>query len=321
MKKIQKLFQKKISVEGNLIVTDIERLATNQNQTKEAFSEKWDNADENDLTEDEDFVLRQKQWFLELYGFSTESELAKFLKGKTILDAGCGIGYKTSWISNLSPESLVVGIDLSNSIYIASKKYSKNKNLYFVKGDIAKTDFKVESFDVIICDQVIMHTENPKLTFDHLTSLIIPGGIFFYYLYAEKALPRELVDDYFRLKTHDLNNQELWDLSSQLTVLGKNLSELDVKVNTPDIPLLGIKGGEYDIQRFIYWNFLKCFYNPNWTKNANDVVNFDWYSPSNAMRFSESEFLELIQKSNFEIIFSHKEEASFSGRIKKQKNE
>ena len=57
MKKIQELLQKKISVEGNLIVTDNERLATNQNQTKEAFSEKWGKADENDLTEDKNFEI------------------------------------------------------------------------------------------------------------------------------------------------------------------------------------------------------------------------------------------------------------------------
>jgi len=28
-------------------------------------------------------------------------------------------------------------------------------------------------------------------------------------------------------------------------------------------PELGIKGGKYDLQRFIYWNFLKCFGTPN----------------------------------------------------------
>ena len=38
------------------------------------------------------------------------------------------------------------------------------------------------------------------------------------------------------------------------------------------------------IQRFIYWNFLKCFWNEQLGKETSLVTNFDWYSPSNARR-------------------------------------
>ena len=320
MTEITKLFNKEIFLIENTITTKAlkQEIDQNQYQTKNAFSEKWTSANEKDLTNDKTFVQDQKKWFLSLYGFSNEDELAKFLSGKTILDAGCGIGYKTSWVASLAPDSTVIGMDISDSLNIAAKKYKNQENLFFIKGDIANTEFASGVFDLIICDQVIMHTEKPELTFNHLGGLIKPSGFFFYYLYAKKALPRELVDDFFRHETHKITNKELWEFSSQLTELGKNLSELNVKIDSPEIPLLGIKKGKYDIQRFIYWNFLKCFYKPEWESNANDIVNFDWYSPSNAKRYSELEFQKLVLSNQFEIDFFHKEEACFSGRLIKQ---
>lgn len=74
-------------------------------------------------------------------------------------------------------------------------------------------------------------------------------------IFIEKALPRELIDDYFRTNTHNIPDAEIWQLSEQLTELGKRLSALQISFESPEIPLLGIKAGTYDIQRFIYWNF------------------------------------------------------------------
>ena len=68
-------------------------------------------------------------------------------------------------------------------------------------------------------------------------------------------MPRELLDDYFRIKCKELSKRELWEMSEQLSELGKKMQNLNIEFEAPDIPLLGIKGGKYDLQRFIYWNF------------------------------------------------------------------
>jgi len=109
----------------------------------------------------------------------------------------------------------------------------------------------------------------------------------------------------------------LWEMSSQLTELGKRLSELKITFDSPDIPLLGIKGGEQDLQRFIYWNFLKCFWREDWGKEMSDATNFDWYAPSNAKRYSKEEFKNMIEQNNLEIKHFHEEEACYSGRFEK----
>lgn len=287
-----------------------------QAQTNDVFSEKWVAYNESD--EKENAYAFQRDWYLSLYGFSSEAELAAFLqRQEVIFDAGCGLGYKAAWFASLAPESIVIGMDFSDASECAAKNYRDIPNLFFLKGDIAGTGFLDGAVNYVSCDQVIMHTENPDETFRELARITKPGGEFACYFYAKKALPRELLDDYFRGRCKELTLEDLWTMSRQLTDLGRVLSELNVKFQAPDIPLLGIQGGEYDIQRFIYWNFLKCFWNPDLGYETSVSTNFDWYSPSNARRFDESEVRALISDNGLRMIYFHSEPACFSGRFGK----
>lgn len=304
--------------EGNIIIHKNDSEHSNQKQTNEAFSKKWKEVDEK--VDYEKQRENQKRWYLSLYGFETVDNLKHFLSDKKIIfDAGCGIGYKAAWFASLSPETTVIAMDFSESVYIAAEKYKDIKNLFFIQGDIAQTPFKDNKFDYVNCDQVIMHTENPENTFSELARITNnKSGEFACYVYAKKALPRELVDDYFRLQCKHFSHDALMEMSEQLVTLGKNLSELNVKVEVPDIPLLGIQGGEYDIQRFIYWNFLKCYWNPETGHDISKIVNFDWYSPSNAKRYSKSEFMDMVHGSSLDVAYFHEEEACYSGRFVKK---
>ena len=313
---ISEIFKEKIDIDSNFIHIKSSSEAKNQQHTNEAFSEKW--SEYENTNEKDKFYDMQKEWYLKLYGFESEVDLAEFLSTKKyIFDAGCGLGYKAKWFADLAPSSIVIGMDFSDACVIAAKNYKDSKNLYFIKGDIADVPFKDNSIDYVSCDQVIMHTEVPENTFAELTRITKQEGEFACYVYAKKALPRELIDDYFRIETKNLSNEQLWEMSRQLTELGKRLSELNIEVEIPDIPLLGIKGGKQDIQRFIYWNFLKCYWNEEQGKDNSDMINFDWYSPSNAKRYSEEEYKQMVADNNLEIKYFHKEEACFSGRFSK----
>ncbi len=314
---IQDLFIDPIKISDNFITFKRdEDQRENQNQTKDIFSDKWEEVEK---MEDVDSLYSfQFEWFLKLYGFDSENDLADFLKDKEyIIDTGCGLGYKAAWFAKLAPHATVFGIDISNSCKIAAKTYKSLNNLYFLQGDIANTGFKDNVLDFTVCDQVIMHTESPEETFSHLTLITKKKGTFVCYVYRKKALPRELIDDYFRQQTHNIPNDKMWEFSEQLTQLGKTLSDLKIEFECPDIPVLGITGGKYDIQRFIYWNFLKCFWKDDWSFDLNKSCNYDWYAPSNAKRFSEEEFRQLIHKNNLEIAHFHSEEACYSGRFTK----
>lgn len=286
----------------------------NQQQTNEVFTEKWGRYHTSD--EQEKLYAFQLNWYLKLYGFDSEAALAQHLrKACIILDAGCGLGYKAAWFARLAPHALVVGIDFSDAARQAAEQYADLDNLFFLQGDIAQTCFLDDVVDYVSCDQVIMHTESPEKTFSELARITAPHGELACYFYAKKALPRELLDEHFRMQCKQMSHGELWDMSEQLTDLGKRLSELNVSFDAPDIPALGIKGGRVDVQRFIYWNFIKCFWNADLGRETSISTNFDWYSPSNARRFSETEVRALAADNNMATVFFHAEEACYSGRF------
>ncbi len=299
---------------GNFLSLQANDPRVEQLQTNAVFSEKWDRQARND--EQEKAWILQRNWYLELYGFKNEAELAVFLRSKAVVyDAGCGLGYKAAWFAELSPESLVIGMDYSEAAAIAAKTYEAIPNLVFLQGDIAAPTFKSGSIDYVSCDQVIMHTQDPVLTFAQLVAITRPGnGQLACYFYAKKALPRELLDDYFRTRCADMSSEELWAMSEQLAELGRRLTDLNISFESPAIPALGIKSGTYDVQRFIYWNFLKCFWNADLGLENSIACNFDWYSPSNARRFDRAEVIDLAVANGLREIFFHEEEACFSGR-------
>ncbi len=315
---IDQIFKDKLSKRNGVWIASDNSTFSDQSQTNDVFTDKWQKYSEDELKNQLKFFEFQKNWYLSLYNFKNENELKEFLISKEIiLDAGCGLGYKANWFAELSPNTQVIGMDFSDSVFIARETYKNVSNLEFVKGDIADTKFNDSVLDYVSCDQVIHHTENPQLTMIELSRILKMGGELAVYVYAKKALPRELLDEHFREKTKSLSDKDLWEMSEQLTILGKNLSELNKTVKVPDIPILGIQGGEMDVQRFIYWNLIKCFWNEDLGLETSISTNFDWYAPSNAERYTKDEFLDMVRKSNLSGTSVHSEEACHSGRFTK----
>jgi SAM-dependent methyltransferase len=304
-----------LTLDGNFAMRNEVSAHARQQQTNEAFSEKWGKY--GDSSEKERLYAFQRDWYLKLYGFESEEALRAHLAHcDVVFDAGCGLGYKPAWFAELAPHALVIGMDFSGAARQAARNYAHLANLFFVQGDIAATDIEDGAIDYVSCDQVIMHTESPERTFAELARIVNrAGGELACYFYAKKALPRELLDDYFRVRCGQLERSKLWTMSEQLAELGRRLSALNVQFDAPDIPELGIKGGRYDIQRFFYWNFLKCFWNEELGRETSVVTNFDWYSPSNARRFSEEEVRALVHDNGLGEVFFHAEEACYSGRF------
>lgn len=313
--KLHQTFGVPVTISENFVVHTNASQHANQQQTNDVFSDKWGKYDQSD--EKERLYEFQLDWYLKLYGFETEDALRAYLATcDVIFDAGCGLGYKAAWFAELAPHALVIGMDFSDAAQHAANNYAHLQNLFFVQGDIANTGFRDGSVAYASCDQVIMHTESPERTFAELARISHrPSGQVACYFYTKKALPRELLDDYFRSACSQMSRDELWAMSEQLTELGRRLSDLNVSFDAPNIPALGIKGGTYDIQRFIYWNLLKCFWNAELGPETSVIVNLDWYSPSNARRFSEKEVHDIVSSNNLSEAFFHAEEACYSGRF------
>jgi SAM-dependent methyltransferase len=312
------LFRSELPLVRGVHLSGDPNASENELQTSAAFSEKWTTLSQEASDEEEGWKQFQFRWYLKCYGYESEDAFAAALRGRrTILDAGCGPGYKAAWFARLNPEAIVVAMDLSDSIFVAADRYSDIPNLIFVKGDIADTPFRDGVFDLVSCDQVLHHTDNPPETVKEFARILGPEGLLNTYVYAKKALPRELLDEHLREYAKQLSSDQIWALSEQLTHLGKTLSELNVEIDVPDMPVLGIKGGRQDLQRFVYWNFIKCFWNPEHGFEASKLINFDWYAPSTAFRYSADEFVAMLAAAGFASEFLHSEEACHSGRFHK----
>ena len=139
------------------------------------------------------------------------------------------------------------------------------------------------------------------------------------YIQEATGLPRELLDDFFIKNNKKISTHDLMKLSYQLTLLGKNLSKIKTKIKIPGIPILNIKPGNYNIQRFIYWNFIKCFWNEEFGFKSSIATNFDWYAPSIAYKYTQTEFLSFIKSQKLIKIFFNSEFACHSGLFMKNK--
>lgn len=76
--------------------------------------------------------------------------------------------------------------------------------------------------------------------------------------------------------------------------------------------------GRIDVQRFIRWNFLKCFWNDELPPEENRLVNFDWLVPEHAYRFTEEEIRDWCSKEGLEIAWFNAQESGFSVRASKR---
>jgi SAM-dependent methyltransferase len=262
-----------------------------------------------------------RNWMLKKYGWNTESEFEKTLRSRSmILDAGTGLGREVINLAKVARQSIVVGIEFSDCAESALKNVSSLSNAYIIQGDLLKPPFREGSFDFILSEGVLHHTPDTEEAFGKCCTLLKVGGEFAFYIYRRRGPIREFTNDYLRNIMREASSKESWEIAERITRLGKALSDVKAKVRVPeDIPELGIKAGETSIHRFIYWNFLKCFWNDELPLDENIIINFDWFVPEHAHRHSADEIREWCRKNNVEIIWFNEEESGYSVRGLKRK--
>ena len=88
-----------------------------------------------------------------------------------ILDAGCGPGAALIYLAKFGD---VIGVDVSEDALKFARKRGKVR-----KGDIANLPFKSETFDVVVCLDVLYHKwVDTKRAFYELKRVLKKGGIF-----------------------------------------------------------------------------------------------------------------------------------------------
>ncbi len=225
----------------------------------------------------------------------TDEDLNIF-NDKIVLDVGIGSGASSRLWGPLAKE--FHGIDIGDGIYRAKNTLRNSiKNPILSHADLHHLPYLDESFDVIVSNGVLHHTPSTKLALKSIYTKAKKGGSIIFYIYKVKPPLREFVDDYIRKLISKLSPDEAFEQVKPITKFAKSLHDQAITISIPeDIPLLGFKKGEYDLQRFIYQNIFKLCWKDSMGFYESNMENFDWYYPEYSWRHTENEVKEWCQE-------------------------
>jgi len=121
---------------------------------------------------------------------------ADVFRGARCLDAGCGGGRGSVFMAECGAAD-VVGVDLSARNVETCTQRASSRGLSqcrFVQGSLLDIPFDDESFDVVWCNGVLHHTEDPDRGLVEIARVLRPGGRLWLYLYGSGGVYWFMVD-------------------------------------------------------------------------------------------------------------------------------
>lgn len=111
------------------------------------------------------------------------------LKDKDFLEIGCGLGYFSLEALNRGAKVTVVDVG-KNLVDITKNRVKKGK---FIIASASRLPFKDNSYDIVLCTEVIEHVEDQKKAFNEMFRVLKKGG------YLVITTPNKLFKPFFDL--------------------------------------------------------------------------------------------------------------------------
>ena len=181
----------------------------------------FSNNDEKIELEDDD---EKNRYSAQLYNLIAT---AVDIKGKNILEVGCGRGGGLSYINRYLSPSSVTGVDLNRKAIKFCEKHYPEDNNTFLQANAQSLPFSDNSYDVVINIESSHRYPQPELFFTEVFRVLNPGG---YFLFADFRDDIEVNRLEFQLKNSKFQLEKEQDITS-------NVVEA-LKLATPDREIL-----------------------------------------------------------------------------------
>jgi SAM-dependent methyltransferase len=121
------------------------------------------------------FQIEDRFWWYEALRRLTVRAIEQYhSEVHSILDAGCGTGGLLSGLEERFADARIVGFDLSSDAMEFSRRRGLNRLL---RSSITDIGLRSESFDVVVCHDVLSQRVEPRRALDELTRVLRPGGL------------------------------------------------------------------------------------------------------------------------------------------------
>lgn len=195
------------------------------------------------------------------------------LKGRTVLDAGCGGGRYTKIAAEAGAH--VVGVDQSKAVEKAARLCRDLPNVELIQADLKRLPLPEASFDAAFSIGVMHHDRDTRVVFDSVARMVKPGGRFAVWLYRKNQWWQEGINSFLRSRTTKMSPQKLERLARFGAWLG------------------GIPVVNRSLNKIV--NFSN---HPNRENRICDT--YDWYAPQYQHHHTEEELRRWFQEAGYE---------------------
>jgi ubiquinone/menaquinone biosynthesis C-methylase UbiE/uncharacterized protein YbaR (Trm112 family) len=176
------------------------------------------------------------------------------LRGKLVLDAGCGMGRFTEVAARWG--ATVVGVDLTTAIDSAAANLAGRPNVHLAQADVF----------------ALHHTPDTRAAFDRLPRLLKPGGLIAIWVYSTRLRRWSWTSDAYRLLTRHVPGPLLY----RACAIANPMYELRTRLGRRSPALAMVAGGALPTSMHPH---------PEWRV----LDTFDWYSPRYQRKHSPAE--------------------------------
>ncbi|MAT16465.1 MAG: methyltransferase type 11 [Planctomyces sp.] len=129
------------------------------------------------------------------------------LKGKRVLDAGCGGGRYTRLVAEAGAH--VVAVDHTRAVEKAAQLCDGLSNIQFAQADLKALPLPHQSFDYVFSIGVMHHDADTRLLFNAVAELVKPGGQYAVWLYRRNQPWQERINTWLRNRTTQMSTARL----------------------------------------------------------------------------------------------------------------